>query len=155
MAQTFDFKRLQRLTVIHVVVQVFLMVLLAGTSYVLLGKVPSQIFMNSIIRVVAVQLILFYPIYKFALSDAEREVASAASGLSTDEQNGLRRKRVFSDILKGALIIFFFVFTLRAPAAPQIQYMILAIFLLSYLTYFQCFNYVSKKLMKAKSPSDV
>jgi len=151
MAQTFDFTRLRKLTVIHGFVQAFLLVLLAGTSYVLLGKVPSQVFLNSIIRVVVIQLILFYPVYKFALGDAQREVATAAVGLTPDEQQALRRKRVFSDILKGALIIFFFTFSLRAPAAPQIQFMILAVFLLSYLTYFQCFNYAAKKLMKAKS----
>ncbi len=151
MAQTFDFTRLRKLTVIHGFVQAFLLVLLAGTSYVLLGKVPSQVFLNSIIRVVVLQLILFYPVYKFALGDAQREVATAAVGLSADEQQALRRKRVFSDILKGALIIFFFTFSLRAPGAPQVQYMILSVFLLSYLTYFQCFNYAAKKLMKAKS----
>lgn len=151
MAQTFDFTRLRKLAVIHGFVQVFLLILLAGMSFVLLGKVPSQVFMNSIIRVVVIQLILFYPVYKFALGDAQREVSSAAAGLTADEQQALRRKRVFSDILKGALIIFFFTFTLRAPSAPQIQFMILAVFLLSYLTYFQCFNYAAKKLMKAKS----
>lgn len=151
MTQTFDFTRLRKLTVIHGFVQAFLVVLLAGTTYVLLGKVPSQVFLNSIIRVVVLQLILFYPVYKFALGDAQREVATAAVGLTPDEQQALRRKRVFSDILKGALIIFFFTFSLRAPAAPQIQFMILAVFLLSYLTYFQCFNYAAKKLMKAKS----
>ena len=151
MAQTFDFIRLRKLTVIHGFVQVFLLVLLAGMSYMLLGKVPSQVFLNRLIRVVVLQLILFYPVYKFALGDAQREVASAAVGLTADEQQALRRKRVFSDILKGALIIFFFTFSLRAPGAPQIQFMILAVFLLSYLTYFQCFNYAAKKLMKVQS----
>ncbi len=151
MAQTFDFTRLRKLTVIHGFVQAFLLVLLAGTSYVLLGKVPSQVFLNSIIRVVVIQLILFYPIYKFALGDAQREVATAAVGLTADEQQALRRKRVFSDILKGALIIFFFAFAYLSPPKPQIQFWILAVFLLSYLTYFQCFNYAAKKLMKAKS----
>ena len=151
MAQTFDFTRLRKLTVIHGFVQAFLLVLLAGITYMLLGKVPSQVFLNSIIRVVVLQLILFYPVYKFALGDAQREVASAAVGLTADEQQSLRRKRVFSDILKGALIIFFFTFSLRAPGAPQIQFMILAVFLLSYLTYFQCFNYAAKKLMKVQS----
>ncbi len=147
MAQTFDFTRLRKLTVIHGFVQVFLLVLLAGTSFVLLGKVPSDVFMNSIIRVVVIELILFYPVYKLATGDAQREVASAATGLTADEQQALRRKRVFSDILKGALIIFFFTFAYLSPAKPQIQFMILAVFLLSYLAYFQCFNYVAKKLM--------
>ncbi|MBE2886506.1 hypothetical protein [Geobacter anodireducens] len=151
MAQVFDFTRLRRLTIIHVFVQAFLLILLVGTSSVLLGKVPSQVFMNSVIRVVVLQLILFYPVYKLAASDAEREVASAATGLAADEMQALRRKRVFSDILKGALIIFFFTFILRAPGAPQIQFSILAVFLLSYLAYFQCFNSVAKRLMRAKS----
>lgn len=147
MTQTFDFTRLRKLTVIHGFVQVFLLVLLAGMSFVLLGKVPSDVFMNSIIRVVVIELILFYPVYKLATGDAQREVASAATGLTVDEQQVLRRKRVFSDILKGALIIFFFTFAYLSPAKPQIQFMILAVFLLSYLAYFQCFNYVAKKLM--------
>ncbi len=147
MAQTFDFTRLRKLTVIHGFVQFFLLVLLAGMSFVLLNKVPSDVFMNSIIRVVVIELILFYPVYKLATGDAQREVASAATGLTADELQALRRKRVFSDILKGALIIFFFTFAYLSPAKPQIQFMILAVFLLSYLSYFQCFNYVAKKLM--------
>lgn len=151
MSQTFDFTRLRRLTVIHAVVQVFLIVLLAGSAYVFLVQTPSASVMGSIVRVLVIQLILFYPINRFAASDAEREVASSAVGLTVDEQNGLRRKRVFSDIIKGALFIFFVVFALRAPAAPPVQFMILSLFLLSYLTYFQCFNHVAKKQMKAKA----
>jgi hypothetical protein len=148
MAQTFDFTRLRKLTVIHGVVQFFLLVLLVGTSYVFIGKMPQGSFMNTIILMVVIQLVLFYPIYKLGAADAKREVATAATGLSTDEINALRRKRIFSDILKGALIIFFFVFTLRAPGVPRVQFMILAAFLLSYLCYFQCFNFVAKQLMR-------
>lgn len=154
MASGFDFKRLRRTTVIHLVVQVFLLVLLCGSAFVLLGKIPSQFFINTIIRVIAVQAILFYPIYKFASSDALREIDAAQVNLSDDELNALRRKRVFSDILKGALIIFFvaFIMLLRTPSsAPQIPFSILFIFLLSYLTYLQCFNYVAKRLMREKS----
>ena len=150
MSQAFDFTRLRRLTVIHTVVQLFLIVLLAGTSYVFLGKMPPDSFMNTIIRTVVIQLILFYPIYKLGAADAEREVMSAASGLTSEELMGLRRKRVFSDILKGAIIIFFFTFALKSPEKAPIQFMILAIFLFSYLAYFQCFNFVAKKQMKAK-----
>lgn len=150
MAQTFDFTRLRRLTVIHGVVQAFLLVLLAGTSYVFLAKMPADSFMNTVIRTVVIQLILFYPIYKLGASDAEREVAAAASGLSAEELMGLRRKRVFSDILKGAIIIFFFTFALKSPDSAPIQFMILAIFLFSYLAYFQCFNHVAKRQMREK-----
>ncbi len=150
MAQAFDFTRLRRLTVIHAVVQLFLLILLAGSAYLFLIRVPSASVLGSIVRVVVIQLALFYPIYRFATSDAEREVASAASTLTADEQNALRRKRVFSDIVKGAIFIFFVVFTLRAPGAAPVQFMILSLFLLSYLCYFQCFNHAAKRLMKEK-----
>lgn len=151
MAQAFDFTRLRRLTMIHAVVQIFLLILLAGSAYVFLAKAPSASVLGSIVRVVVIQLALFYPIYKFAGADAEREVASSAPGLTADEQNALRRKRVFSDIVKGAIFIFFVVFALRAPGAAPVQFMILSLFLLSYLCYFQCFNQVAKRLMKQKS----
>lgn len=150
MAEAFDFGRLRRLMLIHLVVQVFLFVLLGVAAFVLLNKVPSHIFTNSIIRVVIVQLVLIYPLYRFAAADAEREIAAAAVNLSAEQLNGLRRKRVFSDITKGALFIFFGTFVLRAPAAPQIQFSILFVFLLSNLAYFQCFNAVAKRQMRGK-----
>lgn len=150
MAGAFDFGRLRRLMQIHLVVQFFLFVLLVGAAFVLLNKVSAQIFTNSVIRVVVVQLLLIYPLYRFAAADAEREIAAAAVKLTAEELNGLRRKRVFSDIVKGALFIFFGTFVLRAPAVPQIQFPILFIFLLSNLAYFQCFNFVAKRQMRGK-----
>lgn len=151
MAKSFDFKRLRRLITIYYVVQAFLLLLLGVTAFLFQATVPSQIFINSIIRALVVQVILFYPVYKFAAHEATREVGSCNTELSTDELLKLRRKRVTGDIIKAAVFIFFIIFVARSPQLPGAQFTILFVFLLSTLCYFQCYNFVAKKQMQAMS----
>lgn len=149
MANSFDFKKLRRLTTIYYFVQAFMIVLFGASAFWLQVNAPSQIFINSLIRAVVVQLILFYPIYKFAAHEAKREVASCRTSLSPDEAMALRRKRVTGDIIKSAMFIFFIMFIVRAPQAPGILFPILFIFILTTLCYFQCFNFIAKREMQA------
>ncbi|GAB7025834.1 hypothetical protein [Geotalea toluenoxydans] len=149
MANGFDYTRLKRLITIYYVVQGFLLALLAGIAFWLQAHVPQQIFINSLIRAVVAQVVLFYPVYKFAAYEATREVSSCSTSLSSQEVLGLRRKRVTGDIVKAGIFIFFLVFILRAPQLPGAQFSILFVFILMTLCYFQCYNYVAKRQMKA------
>lgn len=149
MANSFEFKRLRRLTTIYYVVQAFMLVLFGASAFWLQVNASSQIFISSLIRAVVVQLILFYPIYKFAAYEARREVSSCRTTLTPDESMALRRKRVTGDIVKSAIFIFFIMFIVRAPQAPGILFPILFVFILTTLCYFQCFNFVARQEMKA------
>ncbi len=150
MANGFDFKRLGRLITIYYVVQGFLLLLLACVAFWFQAHVTSQIFINSILRALVVQVILFYPIYRFAAHEAKREVDSCGTSLSSADLMALRRKRVTGDIIKASVFIFFIVFILRAPQAPGAQYPILFVFILTTLCYFQCYNFVAKREMRTK-----
>lgn len=149
MANGFDYTRLKRLITIYYVVQGFLLVLLGGVAFWFQTHVPQQVFMATLIRVVVAQLVLFYPVYKFAAYEALRETSSCNTALSADETMALRRKRVTGDIVKASVFIFFLFFILRAPQIPGAQFTILFVFILSMLCYFQCYNYATKRLMKA------
>jgi hypothetical protein len=151
MTQGFDYTRLKRLITIYYVVQGFLLVLLAVIAFWLQAHVSQQVFVNSLIRAVVAQIILFYPVYRFAAHEAKREVSSCSSSLSKDELMALRRKRVTGDIVKAAVFIFFLVFILRAPQVPGAQFSILFVFILMTLCYFQCYNFVAGKQMKTNS----
>ncbi|ABQ28266.1 hypothetical protein [Geotalea uraniireducens] len=150
MANGFDFKRLGRLITIYYVVQAFLLLLLAGVAFWFQAHVPSQIFINSILRTLVVQVIFFYPVYRFAAHEAKREVNSCSTSLSPADMLALRRKRLTGDIIKASLFIFFIIFILRAPQAPGAQYPILFVFILTTLCYFQCYNFIAKREMRSK-----
>ena len=150
MMKSFDFKRLTRLIKIYYVVQVFLLVLLALVAYWFMTHVPSQIFINSILRTLVVQLIFFYPVYRFAAHEAKREVESCNTALTVTDLAALRKKRMIGDIVKFGVFIFFITFILRAPKAPQAQFPILFVFILTTLSYFQCYNFVAKREIRGK-----
>ena len=99
MSKSFDFKRLTRLIKIYYVVQGFLLVLLALVAFWFQTHVPSQIFINSVLRTLVVQLILFYPVYRFAAHEAKREVESCSTTLSATDLAALRKKRMIGDIV--------------------------------------------------------
>ncbi|WP_243370263.1 hypothetical protein [Geotalea sp. SG265] len=149
MANGFDYTRLKRLITIYYVVQGFLLVLFAAIAFWLQSQAPQQVFINSLIRAVVAQIVLFYPVYRFAAHEAKREVSSCSTSLSKDTLLALRRKRVTGDIVKAAVFIFFLVFILRAPQVPGAQFSILFVFILMTLCYFQCYNFVARRQIKA------
>lgn len=154
MANGFDFKRLRRQITIYAVVQVILLVLLVFMAFnfqaTFQAKGMPQIFLNSIVASLVIQLIIFYPLNKFAAREAEQEIAACKISISVDELKNLRRKRIFGDFIKAAIFIFFFTFIARAPAATFVLSTTFFSFILIILTYFQCFNFAAKRGIRAK-----
>lgn len=155
MAQAYDFKRLRKQVTIYTVVQVFFVGLLIFMAFnfqaTFSAKGMSNVFLNSIIATVILQLIIFYPVNKAANKEVERDIASLAPGLSAEQQKDLRRKRIFSDFIKASIFIFFFTFILRAPPATFILSTTFFTFVVTSLTYFQCYNFAAKRQMRARS----
>ena len=155
---SFDFKRLNRTMMIYRVVQTMLVGLLIYLAFnfqqlfALRGK-PQQ-FTSSIISAIVYQLILLYPVYKLAWRDAGVEIEGCAVGLTTEAQAVLRKKRLIGDLWKVCAIAFFITFVALAPdakkaaGAPLVLATTIFAFLLTCLTYFQCFNFSAKKRMK-------
>ena len=154
MAKSFDFKKLRRLVLVQGVVQVFLLALLLYMAFKFQGALKAegrpQRFLHSVVTTLVIQLALFYPLNRFATRDAEREMASATTDLPVDEMKALRQKRLFSDYLKAAIFIFYTTFALRAPKDRFVLSIIFFSFILTFLTYFQCYNFAAKRLMKEK-----
>lgn len=148
------FKRLRKLITIYRVVQVLLLALLVFMAFMFQtqyqAKGMPRIFFNSVVTSFVIQLLLFYPINRFARGEAENEIAETAPGLTPDQQKALRQKRIFNDFLKAAAFIFFVTFALRAPGQLFIQSTILFSFIMTALSYLQCHNYALKRGLSSR-----
>lgn len=147
-----DFQKLRKHMTIFRVAQIFLFVILVymavnfQAQFVNSGKGGQ--FLKSVIAALVIQLILFYPINKFAAGDAEREMAALVPGTPQEELSKLRSKRIVSDYTKAAVFIFFITFISTAPAILVVNSTVFFVFILSVLTYFQCYNFVIRRAMK-------
>ncbi len=160
MPTVFDFKKLRRLINIYAVVQVVLVALLVYTALIFQAGLNADgrgdLFNKSIIATLLMQLAFFYPIYKFGSREAGLAVDSLRSGQTPAELKSLRNRRLVGDVVKSAVFCFYIVFSWKAPASSAaaskfFQSMIFFNFILTYLCYFQCFNFAAKKIMKEKS----
>lgn len=151
----FDFKKLRRLIQIYFVVQIVLVALLLYVA-LLFQATLGPLFWKSIIITLVIQLVNFYPVNMFATREARREVAATAIGLTPEELKAQRNQRLVGDVIKMAVFGFFLIFVYKAPVTPNMQAnrfyqsMIFFNFILTYLTYFQCFNFAAKREMKSK-----
>ncbi|NVN98171.1 MAG: hypothetical protein HXX17_02530 [Geobacteraceae bacterium] len=156
MATGFDFKKLRRLIMIYAVVQVLLVVLLVFVALQFQAGL-GPLFWKSVIITLIIQLINFYPIYLFANREAKREIEALAPSLTQAEFKSQRQKRLIGEVIKMSVFAFFLIFAWTVKPAPTITgtrfvySLIFFNFILTYLTYFQCFNFVAKREMKAKS----
>lgn len=154
MAMVFDFKKLRRLMMIYAVVQAGLVLLLIFVALKFQAAL-GPLFWKSIIITLIIQLVNFYPVYLFANREAKRELAAVAVGLTPEELKSLHKKRLIGEVVKMAVFAFFLIFIYSAPTTANIQAnrftqsLIFFNFILTYLTYFQCFNFVAKREMKA------
>lgn len=158
---SFEFKRLKRTMMIYRTVQTILLVLLIFMAmqfqhqFALLGK-PQQ-FVSSIVAAIVIQLLLLYPTYRLAWRDAGLELDGSVVGLSAEELAALRKKRLLGDLWKFCVVAFYITFVALAPdfkkaaGAPLVLSTTIFSFLLTCLTYFQCFNFSAKKRMKQVS----
>jgi hypothetical protein len=114
-------------------------------------------FMYSIKITIVSQLLAVYPIYRLAWRDAGVEIDGCAVGLTPEVLAALRKKRLLGDLWKFSAVGFFLAFVSLVPDAKKavgatpVLAGILFSFLLLCLTYFQCFNFSAKKLMKQTS----
>jgi len=156
MSTSFDFKKLRRLLMIYAVVQAGLVILLIYIALQFQAGL-GPLFWKSIIITLIIQLVNFYPVNLFANREARREVAAVAIGLTPEELKAQRQQRLVGDVIKMAVFAFFVIFAYSAPVTANIQAnrftqsLIFFNFILTYLCYFQCFNFAAKKEMKAKS----
>jgi hypothetical protein len=156
MSSGFDFKKLQRLLTIHLVIQIVLVALLIYISLLFQSSL-GPLFWKSIIITMVIQLVIFYPVNFFANKEAKREVAAVAFSLTPEEFKSQRTKRIIGEVIKMAVFAFFFIFVLTFKGAHSLiairftYSLIFFNFILTYLTYFQCFNFAAKREMKTKN----
>lgn len=154
MGSTYDFKKLKRVIAIYAGVQVFLLALLVYMAVhfqaVFRAAGKPQMFLQSVVTALVIQLVLFYPVNRFAGREAERDVETCRTGLSAEELAGLRKKRIFSDLAKASVFIFFVFFIARAPAVPFVSAATYFVFILTILSYFQCYNFATRREMRKR-----
>ncbi|HZV83059.1 MAG TPA: hypothetical protein VFF53_12910 [Geobacteraceae bacterium] len=156
MPSGFDFKKLSRLIKIYAVVQVALVALLLYVALLFQTNL-GPLFWKSILITLVIQLVNFYPVNLFATREARREVAATAIGLTPEELKAQRQQRLVGDVLKMAVFGFFIIFAYKAPVTANVQAnrfyqsLIFFNFILTYLSYFQCFNFAAKREMKERS----
>lgn len=150
MAAAYDFTKLRRLLTIHLAVQAGLAALLVVAAWLFQQRIPDR-FLNSVIFALVVQLILFLPLKGLTAREVAREIASSALGLTPAELVALRRKRVTADVIKSSVFIFFLILIIGLPGKPVILAITFFTFILTCLTYFQCFNFAARREMQARS----
>ena len=155
MAKVFDFKKMRRVIMIYGVVQLFLVGLLIYMAVHFQAGLQAegrpQRFLHSVVATLVIQLALFYPINRFAAKEAEREIEASSVGLGIEELKAIRSKRMVGDVIKAAIFLFFVTFIYKAPKDLFILSVIFFSFILTFLSYFQCYNFSAKRLMKEKS----
>ncbi|OGU09666.1 MAG: hypothetical protein A2075_18090 [Geobacteraceae bacterium GWC2_58_44] len=155
MPSTLVFKKISRTIKIFAVVQFGLVAMLVymAVSFQeklrLLGRANN--FMYGVIAASFFQLLLFYPIKKFAANEADRDLYLAGTTLSKEDVKIFSKKKRYSDIAKMTTFGFFVIFILAAPGDPFVLSVVYYSFVLTILTYLQCYNFAAKRLMKGQS----
>ncbi|MBJ6726127.1 hypothetical protein [Geomesophilobacter sediminis] len=147
-----NFKKIANTIKIYSVVQILLVLLLGYMGVVFQAKLQAigrgSNFMNAVLISFVLQLLFFYPIRRFALAEANRDLAASASDISAEELNKLTKKARFADVVKAFIVVFYIIFMYRMPNEPVILSIVFFSFILTILSYFQCYNFAAKKLMK-------
>jgi len=152
MPGTLNFKKVGRTIKIFAVAQLGLvamlvyMAILFQEKFRINGKPNS--FMYAVIGTFVIQLAIFYPINKFAAKEAERDLSLTSTNLGNDEIKALSKKKRYSDIIKFSVFLFYSMFILQAPSIPLILSVLYFSFILTVLTYLQCYNFAAKRLIK-------
>jgi len=152
MQASVDFKRIGRTIKIFAVAQFGLVAMLVYMAILFQQKLRligrSHNFLQAVIVTLVIQLALFYPINKFAGKEVERDLALTGTGLSKEELKALTKKKRMADVIKGAVLGFFGMFIAKAPGDPLVLSVLFFSFILTILTYLQCYNFAAKRLMK-------
>ena len=155
MTSTLDYKKIKKTMKIFAVVQFGLLALLVYMAVNFQGKLRllgrERNFMQGVVASFIVQLLVFYPIYKFAAKEADRDMTLTGKPLSKEELKTFSKKKRFADIIKMSTFGFFAVFILAAPSDPLVLSVIYYSFVLTILTYLQCYNFAAKKIMRDRA----
>lgn len=150
MAAGYDFTKLRRLLTIHLVVQFGLVALLVVAAWFFQQRIPDR-FLTSVIFSVTIQLALFLPLKGLTSKEVAREISSSAIGLSPADLMALRRKRVTADVIKSSVFLFFLIFIIGLPDKPVVLAIAFFTFILTCLSYFQCFNFAARREMRSRA----
>ena len=149
MDETIAIRRLHRSLLIHRIVQGLLCVLLVYMALhfqqLFAAKGTPHIFRNSLLATLLLQFALFFPIRRYAGNEARRELAAAATQVTSDQQKQLRQQRLIGDTLKGAVFLGFTAFILMAPPATFVLSTAFFCFIVTVITYLQCFSFTIKR----------
>lgn len=155
---SYDFTRLRRLTIIYNVVQVGLLGLLMFMAYNFMLAFArygmSGFFVKSFLMAILLQLICMYPVWWLASKDVDIEIEASLVGVTPERLVALRRKRLIGDIWKLSALGAFVVFVAMSPSVDKGRgaSLILSVsyysFILVAITYFQSFNFITKKRRK-------
>ena len=152
MTESIGVRRLRKTLLIQRIMQVILLLLLVYMAFHFQQKFQEKYdslkpFYNSVIFTVVLQVALFFPIRKFAESEARREMGAAAKETYTvDEQKQLRNQRLLSDFIKASVFIFFASFILVAPKEATIVHSTAYFCCIgTILSYLQNFNFAVRR----------
>jgi Mn2+/Fe2+ NRAMP family transporter len=152
MPGTLNFKKVGRTIKIFAVAQLGLIAMLVFVAIQFQAQFRARggasSFMQAVMVSFVIQMALLYPIFKFSSKEAERDLALTATNLSTEEVKALTKKKRFSDMVKLAVFCFFSMFILQAPNVHLVLSVLYFSFILTILTYLQCYNFAAKKLMR-------
>ncbi|MBJ6748685.1 hypothetical protein [Geomonas anaerohicana] len=153
MAATLDLKKINKTIKIFAVAQFGLIAILIYTAINFQQRLQAlnrgYRFMNGVIYAFVIQLLFFYPIFRFASKEAERDVALAGKVPTQEEAKEFAKKKRWTDVTKISVMGFYFIFALAAPGDPFILSVIIYSFLLTILTYLQCYSFAVRKFSKA------
>jgi len=146
MTHTADYSRLRRLLKIYLAVQVGLVLLLIYMAVIMQTGLQER-FIRSVAVTLVIQMAIFFPMKKLALKEADREIEACAPDLDGDKLKALRYRRMFADVIKMAVIIFFVTFILKAPNNLFILSIVYFSFILTVLSYFQCVSFALRRAL--------
>lgn len=152
MSSTYDYGKVKKTVRINWAIQAVL-ILILGYMMVkfqstLQGVGRGGNFINAVIAAFILELLFFYPIFKFASGQVKRDLAATGSNLSADQVKSLTRKARVADAAKAAVVAFYVVFLWAVPRDPVVLSLIFFSFLLTLLTYFQCYNFSAKRELR-------
>ena len=150
MPSSFDFKKLRRFIKIYAAVQVFLIALLIYMAMLFQTALGPRFFKSVVVSLV-VQLALFYLVNMFAAREAKREVDASEIGLAAEKLKAFRTSRTIGDVGKAGVFLFFITFIFKAPENKFVLCTAFLTFILTFLSYFQCFNFAAKRAMAEKN----
>ena len=145
MNETTGIRRMKRTLLIHRIVQVLLCLLLIYMALhfqqLFAEKGLPHVFLNSLLATLLVQFLIFFPLRHFAGMEARRDVAAATTPADSEQQKHWRRQRLFSDTIKGAVFLGFTTFIMLAPPFTFILSTAFFSFIVTVITYLQCYNF--------------